>query len=140
MIGVALTQIIPLFNLDSFWSAAIGASRILGILVGAIFRWLFNRPDWASENVHYRYDCHWRCFDSFDVFNRTTSFSFRAASLSAFCSYDYPISTAMITEFTSKKYRAIAMGVVTARGILAQLLQLFLVLPYSLLQMVGNGC
>lgn len=31
LIGVALTQITPLFNLDSFWSAAIGASVFLGI-------------------------------------------------------------------------------------------------------------
>ena len=36
LIGVALTQITPLFQLDTFWSAAIGASVFLGIFVGTI--------------------------------------------------------------------------------------------------------
>ena len=36
LIGVALTQITPLFNLDEAWSAAIGASVLLGIFVGTI--------------------------------------------------------------------------------------------------------
>ena len=36
LIGVALTQIKPLFSLTDAWSAAIGASVLLGIFVGTI--------------------------------------------------------------------------------------------------------
>lgn len=36
IIGVALTQITPLFALDTMWSAAVGASVFLGIFFGTI--------------------------------------------------------------------------------------------------------
>ena len=36
LIGVALTQITPLFEMDAFWSGAVGASVFLGIFAGTI--------------------------------------------------------------------------------------------------------
>ena len=36
LIGVALTQITPLFDLNETWSALIGASVFLGILIGTV--------------------------------------------------------------------------------------------------------
>ena len=36
LIGVALTQITPLFDLTETWSALIGASVFLGILIGTV--------------------------------------------------------------------------------------------------------
>ena len=36
IIGVALTQLTPIFGLDAAWTAALGASAFVGIFVGTI--------------------------------------------------------------------------------------------------------
>lgn len=114
LIGVALTQITPLFNLDSFWSAAIGASVFLGILVGAILGGYLT--DLIGRRKMFIID-----MIAIGVVSILSMFSTEPLHLvlarffiGFFVGADYPISTAMITEFTSKKYRAIAMGMVSA--------------------------
>lgn len=85
LIGVALTQITPLFNLDSFWSAAIGASVFLGILVGAILGGYLT--DLIGRRKMFIIDMIAIGVVSIlsDVFNRTTSFSFSTFLYRLFC-------------------------------------------------------
>ena len=114
LIGVALTQITPLFELDAFWSAAIGASVFLGILVGAIVGGYLT--DIIGRKKMFIID-----MIAIGVVSILSMFSCDPLHLvlarffiGFFVGADYPISTAMITEFTSMKYRAIAMGIVCA--------------------------
>ena len=114
LIGVALTQITPLFNLDTFWSAAIGASVFLGILFGAILGGYLT--DLIGRRKMFIID-----MVAIGVVSILSMFSSEPIHLvlarfliGFFVGADYPISTAMITEFTSKRYRAIAMGMVSA--------------------------
>ena len=99
LIGVALTQITPLFNLDSFWSAAIGASVFLGILVGAILGGYLT--DLIGRRKMFIID-----MIAIGVVSILSMFSTEPLHLvlarffiGFFVGADYPISTAMITEF-----------------------------------------
>ena len=114
LIGVALTQITPLFELDTFWSAAIGASVFLGILFGAILGGYLT--DLIGRRKMFIIDMiAIGVFSLISVFSSTPLHLVLARFfIGFFVGADYPISTAMITEFTSKRYRAIAMGTVSA--------------------------
>lgn len=114
LIGVALTQISPLFQLDTFWSAAIGASVFLGIFVGTIVGgWL---TDLIGRRTMFIIDVV-----AIGVFSILSMFASDPLQLvlarffiGLFVGADYPIATSLIAEFTPKAHRSISMGMVSA--------------------------
>ena len=114
LIGVALTQIIPTFDLTPSWSAAIGASVMLGIFFGTILGGyltdLFGRKKMFIIDI-----VAIGVFSVVSVFS-TTPLELVLARffLGVFVGADYPIATSLIAEFTPKEHRAISMGMVSA--------------------------
>lgn len=114
IIGVALTQITPLFNLDTMWSAAVGASVFLGIFFGTIFGgWL---TDLVGRRVMFIIDV--LAIGVFSVFSMFASDPLQLVLarfvIGVFVGADYPIATSLIAEFTPKAHRSISMGMVSA--------------------------
>lgn len=58
LIGVALTQITPLFDLTETWSALIGASVFLGILIGTVVGGYLTDLIGRPRYVHHRLDSY----------------------------------------------------------------------------------
>lgn len=114
IIGVALTQITPLFNLDTLWSAAIGASVFLGIFVGTIVGGYFT--DLIGRRVMFILD-----LIAIGLFSVLSMFAADPLQLvlarffiGVFVGADYPIATSLIAEFTPRHHRSISMGWVSA--------------------------
>lgn len=114
LIGVALTQIAPLFNLTTEWSAAIGASVLVGMFAGTIAGGYLT--DRLGRKKMFIFDLiAIAVFSLLSVF-ATTPFELVAARffIGVFVGADYPIATSLIAEFTPKKHRSISMGMVSA--------------------------
>ena len=114
LIGVALTQITPMFNLTASESAAIGASVMLGILVGTIAGGYLT--DAIGRKKMFIIDLvAIALFSILSVFC-SNPWELVAARffIGVFVGADYPIATSLIAEFTPKKYRSISMGAVSA--------------------------
>lgn len=114
LIGVALTQITPLFDLDQMWSAAIGASVFLGIFVGTIVGGYLT--DVIGRRTMFIIDVL-----AIGLFSALSMFIADPLQLvllrfiiGVFVGADYPIATSLIAEFTPKKHRSISMGMVSA--------------------------
>jgi len=114
LIGVALTQIAPTFDLTAEWSAAIGASVLLGIFVGTIVGGYLT--DKIGRRKMFIID-----IVAIGVFSLLSVFAADPLQLvlvrffiGVFVGADYPIATSLIAEFTPKKQRAISMGIVSA--------------------------
>lgn len=114
IIGVALTQITPLFALDTMWSAAVGASVFLGIFFGTILGgWL---TDLVGRRAMFIIDVV-----AIGVFSVLSVFAadplqlvLARFAIGLFVGADYPIATSLIAEFTPKAHRSISMGAVSA--------------------------
>ena len=114
LIGVALTQITPLFDLNETWSALIGASVFLGILIGTVVGGYLT--DLIGRRVMFIIDLiAIAAFSIFSVF-ATDPLSLVIARffIGVFVGADYPIATSMIAEFTPTHHRSISMGMVSA--------------------------
>ena len=114
LIGVALTQITPMFNLTAPESAAIGASVMLGILVGTIVGGYLT--DAIGRKKMFIIDLvAIALFSILSVFC-TNPWELVAARffIGVFVGADYPIATSLIAEFTPKKHRSVSMGMVSA--------------------------
>ena len=114
IIGVALTQITPLFGLDAAWSALVGASVFLGIFVGTILGGYLT--DRIGRRAMFLIDVI-----AIGVFSAISMFADNPLQLvlarfiiGLFVGADYPIATSLITEFVPKDHRSIAMGWVSA--------------------------
>lgn len=125
LIGVALTQIIPHFELTEFWSAAIGASVFLGILVGTIVGGYLT--DLVGRRTMFIIDVI-----AIGVFSILSMFAADPLMLvlarffiGVFVGADYPIATSLIAEFTPKEHRSISMGWVSAAWYLGATLAAF---------------
>ena len=114
LIGVALTQITPLFSLDEAWSAAIGASVLLGIFVGTIAGGYLT--DRIGRKKMFVLDII--AIALFSALSMTDATPMQLVIyrffIGVFVGADYPIATSLITEFTPKHHRAISMGMVSA--------------------------
>ncbi len=114
IIGVALTQITPLFNLDTMWSAAVGASVFLGILVGTILGGYVT--DLVGRRIMFIIDVV--AIGLFSVLSMFASDPLQLVLarfiIGVFVGADYPIATSLIAEFTPKHHRSISMGMVSA--------------------------
>lgn len=114
LIGVALTQITPMFNLTPAESAAIGASVMLGIFFGTIFGGYLT--DAIGRKKMFTLDIiAIGVFSILSVF-ASTPWELVAARffIGVFVGADYPIATSLIAEFTPKKHRSVSMGMVSA--------------------------
>ena len=114
LIGVALTQIVPMFNLTAAESAAIGASVMVGIFFGTIFGGYLT--DAIGRKKMFTIDIiAIAVFSILSVF-ATTPLQLVLARffIGVFVGADYPIATSLIAEFTPKKHRSVSMGMVSA--------------------------
>ncbi|OUO90297.1 MFS transporter [Gordonibacter sp. An230] len=114
LIGVALTQITPLFDLASVESAAIGASVMLGIFFGTIFGGYLT--DLVGRKKMFTIDIvAIAAFSLLSVF-ASTPWELVVARffIGVFVGADYPIATSLIAEFTPKRHRSVSMGMVSA--------------------------
>lgn len=114
IIGVALTQIVPMFSLTPMWSAAIGASVMLGIFFGTILGGyltdLFGRKKMFIIDI-----IAIGVFSLLSVFSTTPLILVLCRFfIGVFVGADYPIATSLIAEFTPKESRSISMGLVSA--------------------------
>lgn len=114
LIGVALTQITPLFDLTPQWSAAIGASVMLGIFFGTIVGGYLT--DLIGRRKMFMID-----IIAIGVFSLISVFASTPLELvvarffiGVFVGADYPIATSLIAEFSPKEQRAVSMGMVAA--------------------------
>lgn len=114
LIGVALTQITPLFEMDAFWSGAVGASVFLGIFAGTILGGYLT--DLIGRRTMFIIDVV-----AIGVFSIASVFCADPFQLvlarffiGLFVGADYPIATSLIAEFTPKSHRPISMGAVSA--------------------------
>lgn len=114
LMGVALTQIVPSFELTVQWSAAIGASVLAGIFVGVIL------GGYLTDRIGRR-----RMFIidivAIGIFSVLSIFATTPLQLvlarffiGVFVGADYPIATSLIAEFSPKRHRAVSMGIVSA--------------------------
>lgn len=114
LIGVALTQITPLLDLTETWSALIGASVFLGILIGTVVGGYLT--DLIGRRVMFIIDLiAIAAFSIFSVFAADPlSLVIARFFIGVFVGADYPIATSMIAEFTPTHHRSISMGMVSA--------------------------
>ena len=114
LIGVALTQITSHMNLTTHWTALIGASVLLGILVGSVLGGYLT--DTIGRKKMFVVDII--AIAVFSALSMTNVTPFQLVLyrffIGVFVGADYPIATSLITEFTPKKHRAISMGMVSA--------------------------
>lgn len=114
LIGVALTQITPQFNLTDAWSAAIGASVLVGIFAGTLLGGYLT--DRVGRRTMFIVDVvAIALFSVLSVF-ATDPLQLVLARfvIGLFVGADYPIATSLIAEFTPKYHRSISMGMVSA--------------------------
>ena len=114
LMGVALTQIVPTFDLAPEWSAAIGASVLAGIFVGTIVGGYLT--DRIGRRKMFVID-----IVAIGVFSVLCVFTSTPLELvlarffvGVFVGADYPIATSLIAEYTPKRSRAVSMGMVSA--------------------------
>ncbi|MFR3092876.1 MAG: MFS transporter, partial [Eggerthella lenta] len=100
LIGVALTQITPLFSLDEAWSAAIGASVLLGIFVGTIAGGYLT--DRIGRKKMFIVDIV--AIGTFSILSVFCADPLQLVAarffIGVFVGADYPIATSLIAEFT----------------------------------------
>ncbi|EHL09100.1 transporter, major facilitator family protein [Desulfitobacterium hafniense DP7] len=113
IIGVALVQAGPDLNLDVYWSGMVGAAALVGILAGGlIFGYV---TDLVGRRVMYTID-----LTAILVFSIAQMFVQNGLEL-AVCRFligvaigaDYPIASALLAEFTPKKYRGLMLGMLS---------------------------
>ncbi len=114
LIGVALTQIIPHFQLTEAYSAAVGASVLVGIFVGTLLGGYVT--DLVGRRRMFIIDVvAIALFSVLSIFVTTPlQLVLVRFLIGVFVGADYPIATSLIAEFTPKKYRSISMGMVSA--------------------------
>lgn len=101
-------------NLTTHWTALIGASVLLGILVGSIVGGyltdLIGRKKMLVADII--------AIALFSALSMTDTTPLLLVIyrffIGVFVGADYPIATSLITEFTPKHHRAISMGMVSA--------------------------
>ncbi|MCL1798272.1 MAG: MFS transporter [Eggerthellaceae bacterium] len=114
LIGVALTQIVPHFDLSVAWGAAIGASVLAGIFVGTIAGGYLT--DCVGRRKMFIIDIV--AIGAFSLLSVLASNPLQLVLtrffIGVFVGADYPIATSLIAEFTPKRHRAVSMGIVSA--------------------------
>ena len=110
IIGIALIQLGPQLKLDTFWKGLIGASALVGLLVGgAVFGYV---TDLMGRQLMYQID-----LIAIIVLSIAQMFVTSAWELALLrfligiaVGADYPIATSLLAEFSPKKYRGFMLG------------------------------
>ena len=113
LIGVALAQIVPYFELTPVWNAAIGAAVFVGMFFGTICGgWLTDR---LGRKLMFDIDLIAVALISLMSVFVSNPFELVLARflVGLFIGADYPIATSLIAEYSPKEIRAKAFGLVT---------------------------
>lgn len=112
IIGVALTQLTPVFGLNASWTAAIGASAFIGIFIGTVLGGyltdIIGRKKMFTLDVIAIAILSVMCF----FLQGAAELVVLRFLIGFFVGADYPIATSLIAEFTPKNHRAYSMGMV----------------------------
>lgn len=114
MIGVALEQLTPLLKLDAEWIGLLGAGTLVGLFIGtSLFGYISDR---VGRRKMFLID-----IVAIGLISVATMFVSTPAELLVMrvligivIGADYPIATSMITEFSSTRQRAFAVGFIAA--------------------------
>lgn len=134
MIGIALVQITPYMNLSVFWEGMLGASTMAGMFLGGFTGgWV---TDKYGRQLLYTLDLIALGLCSVLQFWAETPFYLFVIRflLGVAVGADYPIATALMAEFTPKKYRGPFIGglvVMWAFGVTVAYVVGSIMLPYS---------
>jgi putative MFS transporter len=112
IIGIALIQLGPQLKLDSFWEGIVGASALVGLLVGGgVFGYV---TDLMGRRLMYQIEPI-----AIIVLSIPQMFVTHAWELALLrfligiaIGADYPIATSLLAEFSPKKYRGFMLGIV----------------------------
>lgn len=114
MIGIALVQITPYMHLSLFWEGMIGAATLAGMFLGGFAGgWV---TDKYGRQILYTIDLIALGICSLAQFwSQEPLFLFSCRFLLGVAiGADYPIATALLAEFTPKKYRGPFIGMLQA--------------------------
>ncbi|MFF2502451.1 MFS transporter [Streptomyces sp. NPDC058067] len=110
IIGIAMVQIQPLWGMSTLWAGLMGASALIGVFIGgAVFGAVTDR---IGRKLMYTIDLIAIIVCSvlqFFVTNETQLFVLRLL-IGIAVGADYPIATALVTEFAPKAWRAKLVG------------------------------
>lgn len=102
IVGIALVQIVPAWNMDALWSGLIGASALIGVFLGGI---IFGAvTDRIGRKLMYTIDLIAIIILSvlqFFVTNDIQLFILRLL-IGVAVGADYPIATALVAEFAPR--------------------------------------
>ncbi|KHD84923.1 metabolite transporter [Heyndrickxia ginsengihumi] len=132
IIGVALSHMQTQLQLNTFWSAMIGASALAGLLLGGlVFGYI---TDLVGRHVMYTLD-----LVAILIFSILQFFVHNAVELTIVrflmgiaIGADYPIATALLAEFSPKKQRGKMLGILMSTwylGALVSYIVAYLLLP-----------
>lgn len=110
IIGIALIQLDPQLKLDNFWEGLIGASALVGVLVGgAAFGYV---TDLIGRKLMFRIDPIAIIVLSVAQMRVTSAWELVLLRflIGIAVGADYPISTSLLAEFSPKKYRGFMLG------------------------------
>lgn len=111
VIGMALVQLTPQLGLSLFWEGMIGASALIGIFFGGfVGGWL---TDKFGRQILYTIDLIAIGVFSLAQFwvDSPLSLFLLRLGIGIAVGADYPIATALLAEFTPKKYRGPFLGI-----------------------------
>jgi len=114
IIGMALLQLEPQLQLDTFWTAMIGAAALIGLLVGgAIFGYV---TDLIGRQVMYQLDLIAIIILSIMEMFISTPLELVIVRflIGIAVGADYPIATSLLTEFCPRRYRGATMGLLAS--------------------------
>ncbi|MDV7023151.1 MFS transporter [Atlantibacter subterranea] len=114
MIGVALEQLTPILHLDATWTGMLGAATLVGLFIGtSLFGYISDR---VGRRKMFLAD-----IIAIGLISVATMFISSPVELLVMrvligivIGADYPIATSMITEFSSTRQRAFAVGFIAA--------------------------
>lgn len=114
MIGVALEQLTPILHLDATWTGMLGAATLGGLFIGtSLFGYISDR---VGRRKMFLAD-----IIAIGLISVATMFISSPVELLVMrvligivIGADYPIATSMITEFSSTRQRAFAVGFIAA--------------------------
>jgi Sugar phosphate permease len=110
IIGIALIQLGPALQLDTFWTGMIGAAALVGLFLGgAVFGYV---TDLVGRKLMYTIDLiAIIIFSILQMFVSTPmELFFLRFAIGIAVGADYPIATALLAEFAPRKYRGILLG------------------------------
>jgi putative MFS transporter len=110
IIGIALMQLGPQLRLDTFWKGLVGASALVGVLVGgAVFGYV---TDLMGRQLMYQIDLIAIIILSIPQMFVTSAWELVLLRflIGIAVGADYPIATSLLAEFAPKKFRGFMLG------------------------------